>query len=474
MTEFSKVAGLGLTALLAIARGAIAADNLPPCLDCIEMRLEHPIVVRGPSPHEPDAPVSIVKLPNGNFRGFIAGGTTLAVDGASPLALGGRARVVLEPGPHGSPSDCGRWITTVMQGFGILYGLVHNETRCDDPKGSDKSMSIGETADYGLTWNILGPIITSDEGNVARHQGEGDCTAADGHDGYWYAYCLRRRDGKNIVARAPIENPTPGKWFKWSSDGWHAPGLGGTAAALSGPVGQSAAYWTEADVVMLLAADASLRLSISEDKVHFGTVREPIILYDEDNWQRPAPTELYAYPSMVADQGLNNIAHHFFLTYTYVPPGEDFSQRYLIMHEAWIAAATTPRHPQVRTALSRWRASDGATWTTTGPPISAARSYTYDFSLGYLMTAAPAADSGVKLDECFVAAAGVGFLAEGGRCASEGSKRRRPAGYVFRTEQPGTVALYDCVASNRAEFVSNRADCENKGARQRLLGFALQ
>ena len=81
------------------------------------------------------------------------------------------------------------------------------------------------------------------------------------------------------------------------------------------------------------AASDSLQLSISEDKVHFGTVPEPIILYDEYNWQRPAPTELYAYPSMVADRGFNNIARHFFLAYMYVPPNEDFSQRYLVAQE---------------------------------------------------------------------------------------------------------------------------------------------
>ena len=32
-----------------------------------------------------------------------------------------------------------------MQGFGVLYGLVHNETRCNDPHGSYKSMSIAQS-----------------------------------------------------------------------------------------------------------------------------------------------------------------------------------------------------------------------------------------------------------------------------------------------------------------------------------------
>lgn len=457
------------------ASSALAADDMPPCLQCITVRLEHPVVVRGPSPHEPDAPVSVIKLPGGGFRGFIAGGTTVAVDGPAPTALGGPAEVVLSPGPPGSPSDCGRWITTAMQGLGVLYGLIHDETRCSNPNGSYKSMSIAKSVDYGLTWNVLGPVISSDDADVAHSQGEGDCTAVDGHDGYWYAYCLRRRDGRNTVARAPIENPAPGKWRKWTGRGWDAPGVGGTGQALAGFVGMSSAYWTDTGVILLLATlDSSLHLSVSEDKVYFGTVAEPLVLYDEYNWKRPAPTELYAYPSMVADQGLNNISSHFFLTYMYVPPNEDFTQRYLVTQEGWITSSDGPQYPQMRTALSRWISKDGRTWTTTGPTISPSHSYAHDSSLGYLMTAPPRQGIGMKLDECFSDLTGIGFLAEAGHCEAEGSTRRRSAGYVFRDDQRNTVALYGCLAGSGKYFVSNFADCENKGIRQRLLGFALR
>ncbi len=420
--------------------------------------------------------MSVIKLRDGSFRGFSSGGTTVAIDGASPpAALQGPGRTVLAPGPPDSGADCGRWITSVLNGLGALYGLVHNETRCRDPHGSYKTMSIAKSTDDGLSWSVLGTIITTDEPNAPHSQGEGDCTGVDGHNGYWYAYCLRRRDGKNVVARAPIENPAAGQWFKWTGFRWDAPGIGGSGAALSEFVGMSAAYWSDHDVVLLLGSlGSALQLSISEDKVHFSALPDPIILYDEYNWKRPAPSELYAYPSMIAaERGFNDIAAHFYLAYMYVPPNQDFSQRYLVVQEGWISASARPQAPQVRTALSRWVDPDGRTWTTTGPTI-ARQSFSFDKTLGYLMTAAPPLAASVKLDECFSARTGVGFLADAGHCTSAGSERRRPAGYAFRDEAPGTVPLFNCVATTGEAFVSNRADCESKGRGAVLLGYALR
>src|SRR5437868_10200664 len=120
-----------------------AGEAADPCHECIEIRMEHPRVVRGPSQHEPDAPVSIIRLPDGSFRGFAANATTVAIDGATPFALGGPSQVVLRPGPAGSASDCGRWLTTIVPGARILYGLIHNEQSCNYKQGqTHKSMSI--------------------------------------------------------------------------------------------------------------------------------------------------------------------------------------------------------------------------------------------------------------------------------------------------------------------------------------------
>jgi hypothetical protein len=472
-----KLVGTSLVALLATLGGMATGAGGELCERCVTVRLEQPVVVRGPSRHEPDAPVSMIELPGGGFRAFAANATTVAIDGATPLALSGPAQIVLRPGSAGSASECGRWLTTVMPGRGFLYGLIHNEQRCDYAEGQTyKSMSIAKSEDQGLHWDVLGQVITGDEGPApGRQGGEGDCTAADGHDGYWYAYCQRLRDWKNTVARAPHDDPLPGKWMKWSGGGWNAPGLGGVAAPLNDAVGMSAAYWTAADAMLLLAASpTALRMSVSLDKLHFATLAEPVILYDANDWKRPAPGDFHAYPSMVAEHGFNNIGRRFFLTYTYIPPGEDFSKRYLVVQEAAIDLAPIPQDPQVRAALSRWKSADGGAWVTVGPAIATGRSYTYDTRLGYVMTAPPNRNPGVKLDECYSAQSGGGFLAAAGACAGEGGERRRVAGYVFRYQQPETVALYSCLSPRYARFTSNRDDCDNAGTRDWVLGYALR
>ena len=66
-----------------------AGEAADPCHECIEIRMEHPRVVRGPSRHEPDAPVSIIRLPDGSFRGFAANATGRDRPAALPTAGAG-------------------------------------------------------------------------------------------------------------------------------------------------------------------------------------------------------------------------------------------------------------------------------------------------------------------------------------------------------------------------------------------------
>ena len=344
--------------LLGLSAGVTGAAAAEICAECVSVKLEHPVVVRGPSRHEPDAPVSIIELPDGTFRAFAANATTVAIDGATPFALGARSKVVLEPGPAGSASECGRWLTSVLQGRGALYGLIHNEQRCDYRDGETyKSMSIARSEDLGLTWNVLGQIITADEGPASGRQGgEGDCTAVDGHDGYWYAYCQRLRDWKNTVARAPRNDPAPGKWSKWSGNRMERAGAGRCGGCAERSCrhefglldrGGGPCCCSRRPLRRCSCPPPRTRCTLppSRNRSFFmmpttGSVRRRAISMPIQAWS----------PSMVSTIS----GSHFFLTYTYIPPGQDFTQRYLVMHEASIALAATPQRPQVRVALSRW------------------------------------------------------------------------------------------------------------------------
>lgn len=473
-------AALLIAAASAGAPAPLRAAPLPElCVGCVEVRVGPPIVLRGPGPNEPDAPFSMIRLGKDKVRGFAANGATFAIDGANPADMGGPKRAVMNPGPKGTASECGAWLNSVWTEGGKLYGLVHNESDCEGGAQTHKSMSIAVSTDQGLTWTSLGTAIAAgDQPARGTPTGEGDCTAINGHDGFLYAYCQRLADWKNTVARAPRADPAPGRWLKWDGAAWRMPALGGRGAALQGPVGMNAAYWTDRGAVLLLAAADSLRLSLSTDKVRFTPLAEPLILTDGSDWKRPAPTDLYAYPALMTENGATDISRDALLTYTYIPPGEDFTQRYLVMHDIRLRARPGPVAPQVGVALSRWTSiDDGRRWTTAGPPIEerSGRRYRFDKTLGYLMTAPPAAPS-VTLQECEGERGGRPDyrLAEEGGCEPAGYRRRRAAGYAYRDEQRGTVPLYECAAPESGRrFASNRADCEGLGRAERRLGFLL-
>ena len=192
----------------AVVAPAMAADT--PCLDCLQVRVGPPIVVRGPFPDELDAPFTALKLADGSFRGFSANGATYAIEGATLSDMGGQRQAVLEPGPSGSRSECGRWLTSTMRSGDKVVGLVHQESACDYGRGqTDKSMAIATSTDDGLTWTDLGTVITGqDAPQAGKITGEGDCTMVDGLDGYLYAYCLRNSDWQTIAARAPADDLT--------------------------------------------------------------------------------------------------------------------------------------------------------------------------------------------------------------------------------------------------------------------------
>jgi hypothetical protein len=478
MRSLRAILALAVAALIGAVPSAAGPDD-GFCIDCLSVRLERPVVVRGPFADELDNQFSVIPLKDGGFRGFSANAATFAIDGAQPWSMGAERRRVLRKGPKGSASDCGRWLNAAMRADGLTYGFVHQEHGCDYRAGqTDKSMGLAVSADEGLTWTDLGTVISGrDSATKGKITGEGDCSWVDGQDGYLYAYCLRNSDWRTIVARAPVSDPGPGNWRKYHVASWGEPGLGGAGTALEN-TGITSAYLKTLNRVATIANDrrfGGLRLSLSADKVTFTNLDEPILTVDREEWRRPADTDLIAYISMInPEDGSNVVGAEFLIAYVYLPPGESFASRYLVFQKARISMGDRPPPAQAGIALSRWKTAAGAYRTSSGPVVDA--SYRYDKPLGYLLTRQRQDAATNKLAECIGEAGDRAHysLAIDGNCAGEGFRRLRTAGFVYTDPRPDTVPLYRCLdVSERIHFTSNQSDCEGQGAKQALLGYAL-
>lgn len=474
----AAMVALTVSAMVAAAEPAQAGSAL--CMECLQVRVGPPVVVRGPFPDELDAPFTALKLDDGSFRGFSANSTTYAIEGASLWDMAGPRRPVLQAGPAGSANDCGRWLTSTMQSGDKVLGLLHQEAACDYDQGrTDKSMAIASSRDDGLTWTDLGTVIAGrDEPQPDRITGEGDCTMIDGRDGYLYAYCLRNADWQTIVARAPAGAPTD--WHKYYEGAWNEPGLGGQATAI-GFLGPGAGYLRERGWAVTVTTDKwfkGLRLSLSSDKVTFVDLDEPLLAIDDADWNRPAATDLMVYATLLnPDDGSNAVDDRFLLSYVYVPPGKGFESRYLVLQEVTLSVAGTPQPVQAGVALTRWSDPGGTLYVTSSGPLTGDRlDYRRDTVVAYLLTRAPEGVESRKLEECSSDRPGHPdqLLAEDGSCGASGYNRERSAGWLYTVAQPGTVPVYRCHdEAAQTHFASNAADCEGLGRMEFVLGYGL-
>lgn len=476
-----RAAGLVALAVLgasAAAEPAHASSEI--CVECLQVRVGPPVVVRGPFPDELDAPFTALKITDGTFRGFSANGSTYAIDGPTLWDMGGRRQEVLQAGAPGSVNDCGRWLTSLARSGDKILGLVHQEHACDYEQGrTEKSMAIATSSDDGLTWTDLGTVITGrDLTQPDGTTGEGDCTMVDGLDGYLYAYCLRNSDWQTIVARARASDPTD--WHKYYEGGWSEPGVGGKATAI-GFVGTGAGYLNEPGWVAAVATDpwfGGLRLSVSEDKVSFADLDEPLLTIDGSDWDRPTDTDLIAYGTILnPDNGSNAVNPQFLLSYIYVPPGKGFESRYLVYHDVSLSVEEEPVAIQVGMALTRWSDPERNNYVTSTGPLTGDRlAYRRDTIVAYMLTSAPDGIASTKFAECSSDWPGHldQMLAEDGSCELGGYTRERTAGWLYAAEQPGAVPVYRCVNEElQTHFASSAPDCEGLGAMEFLLGYGL-
>jgi hypothetical protein len=476
-------------ALTESGRAAIAPSGAEKSASpnaAMRIRVGVPLVARGPAPNIADAPFTEIQLPDGEFRGFTAAGTTFAIDGKHPSDMGGTAATVLKPGPAGSPDACGQWIVHVELEGKTLYGWVHNETACDYAKygQTHAMMTIASSIDYGLTWKIEGPIIRGTDPPVANKETGDSCmTAVRGQDHYDYAFCLHNGGhswdaGYGFVARAPANDPGPGKWKKYFNGEWSGPGVDGKSSKVDG---LGVAYWnTTHQFVGLNWVKGGMGLIASPDPLHFADVlAQPLMLSEPGDWSRKNGLELLSYPSLIdAHTGLNQLADHWLLAYMYLQPGENFGKRYLIFRPVDISWSRAPGEPQVAEMLTHWYdAAAHDHWATTAPVPGNYGAYRLVAQLGYMMTAPPeSAEKSVELEECLSAWPGHPdhILIQKGVCETQGYKRLRSAGFVFAAAQPKTQPLYRCYSdTEKSHFASNKDDCDNMGKREALLGYDL-
>ncbi len=466
-------------ALLAFGHPAMAdpADS-KPCDTCLRIRVGLPQIVRGPGADMADNRFTELALPGGGFRGFDAHGDTRAIDGHSSQDMSGPERTVLRAGPAGSYDSCGQWLNHAERAGAKVLGFIHDETACDYAIGqTHKSMSLAASNDDGLTWNSLGQIITGTDAPTPRkNTGEGDCTAVDGQDGYYYAYCFRPRDSGLVVARAPVADPGPGHWMKFFQGQWSQPGLGGEATRLASGSGVSVARWaTTGQFILTGWVRGGLGLFLTRDHANLTPLSTPLLLADPGIWARPAASELIFYPVLLdAASGGNQLSNAWLLVYAYIPPNGAGGDKYLVFRDVTVSAAPTP---QIGVLLARWYdPAQHDHWSTTAAVPGNGKAYRLEARSGYLLTAAAPDQPSVELEDCVSQRPGHPdhLLAQKGFCAAHAYERLRTAGWVYVKQQPGTQPLYQCYAeTEHSHFAANSVDCDGMGQKELLLGYDL-
>ncbi len=178
-------------------------------------------------------------------------------------AYGGRCPVLRYKGPdlehlvrqpdgvadlHGGSGHlgCGMWLDESTK---TLYGLIHTEYDGNDGGAwTNKKTRLATSKDLGLTWTLVGDILTralpnrEDYSGSFFEMGPADFDFyADTRGGYFYVTCWNgfvAKKGKlnsfvtySEVARCAIaDKMAPGKWFKFCNGTWTEPGLGGKAS----------------------------------------------------------------------------------------------------------------------------------------------------------------------------------------------------------------------------------------------------
>lgn len=195
----------------------------------------------------PDEAVTFIRH-KPNFRMLVtASSYTMLLEGKDIQNITSAKRV-LGPGNKNSIDNGYAGISgSCYQGNGILYALYH----CEDQEememieggipGFYASIGAAISKDNGMTWDKLGPVITSSKPkewkfyDTQNARGAGNPAMLPEKNGnYVYVYYteLSCRDGRGVricMARADISKKTglPDVWKKYNNGSFDEPGLGG-------------------------------------------------------------------------------------------------------------------------------------------------------------------------------------------------------------------------------------------------------
>jgi hypothetical protein len=443
------------------------------CVDCIEYKVGPAKKISGPAGIPIDSVVQLINV-GGKLVGYTANGTTMTFQGTNFDNLALNSAVVIGPGPTGSFDVCGAW----LQGLAFndnIKGWYHAETACA-PGQTHKSVAYAESNDAGKTFikpnypnNQVLKGSTSPQ--VGMHTGAGDQTVIRWGNNY-YMYFLELSDWGFGVAKSSVaDQGKPGTWYKWFNNSFSTPALDKDYNSI-GYFGPSVSHNASYDALSLITMDKwfqGLRLSHSYDGVNFTSMDDPLLIVEDEDWVRDAADkELVVYPS-VSTPALNSWRDGFYLFYTYLQPGEDFSKRYLVVRKVDVANVPNKNaaDPQVKVEFSNYYSSARKdTWSTnTMTPAD----YVYQKSLGYLYTRALTGT--VTFFDCYNTTNDDHFVGVD-NCGT--NKELRKLGYIWSAQQPNSVPVFSCYdAANVNRFVSLDPNCE--GSQNELtLGYIEQ
>ncbi len=456
----------------------VPVTNKTLCNNCMQFKVGPAVKVLGPVSIPADSPF-VAFNSGGQITGYTANGQSFKMQGPDMDNLTLDANSILGAGTGTNFDNCGAWLQSLAFADNIIKGWYHAEKDCNYQIGqTHKSVGYVESYDGGQTFvkpNYPNNVVL--QGSVPQqpnmNTGAGDQTVVRWKNNL-YMYFMDLGDWHTGVARATVSSGgLPGTWWKWYNGGFTAPGLSSDVTTI-GFFGVSASHNALFDALTLIGTDkwfGGLKLSNSKNATTFTSVSEPLLITDDEDWARdPADKELIVYPSIITPAG-NSWVNGFYLFYTYLQPGEDFTQRYLVYRKVEVSALPTAAQTQVRVELNNYFSNSLVdNWTTN---TMVPNDFGFTQKLGYTFTQAQGTET-TPIYDCNIPSWNDHMVGVGG-CSGSGEVFLRTLGWIWNVPKPNSLPLYRCIDwTNTDHFVSTNSTCDNNGQMEFILGYIEQ